>query len=389
MDGDAGRKVGAAGTLAAEAVGAADLASIEAEWRDLALNAAEPNAFYAPAMLLPALEAFGDEKPEVIGVRDGSGRLVGLAPVAPLRGYSRLPVRYVATWMHKHCFFAAPLALPGSERDFFRALFDFVERRGAFLRLRHLDAAGPLYAAAAAAAAETGRLAAPSARYTRAMLAAPWKTDDYLAISLNGKRRKELRRRRARLEDEGALRFEASGPGDDLGAWAEEFLALEASGWKGAAGTAMLLDAASARFFRDAVRRASLVGEVRFFRLLLGGRALAAAVNFQSGAVSYAFKIAYDEAYARFSPGVMMETDVMKALEGAPGLSFIDSCAKTHHPMIDRLWRGRRAIAALNVSRRDGASKALFRLLMMLERASETARAKAGAPGEADGDDDL
>ncbi len=378
-----------AGAAFAESVAPSSLGSIAAEWSDLATNAVEPNAFYAPAMLIPALDAFAGDKPEVVIARDDKGRLVGLAPVAPLLGYSRLPVRYIATWTHKHCFYAAPLVRPGYEQAFFRAFFDRVERRGAFLRLRHLDAEGPLYAAASAVAAQTGRLAAPSARHTRATLAAPWTTDAYLKTSLNGKRRKELRRRRARLEEEGALRLDASRDGDDLVTWAEEFMALEASGWKGEGGTALNQDQASSRFFKEAVRRAAAAGEVRFFKLMLGPRPLAAAVNFQSGPVSYAFKIAYDEAYARYSPGVMMEIDVMRALEGAHGLSFIDSCAKAHHPMIDRLWRGRRTISALNVSRREVASRVLFRLLTTLEAAGEKARAGGTRQGETDGDGDL
>lgn len=393
MHGDGAQDLAAArrftGAVTARIIGIADLEAIAEEWSDLASNAAEPNAFYAPAMLLPALAAFAEDGPEVVLVRDDRRRLIGLAPVAPLRGYSRLPVRYAGTWMHKHCFFSAPLVRPGYEHAFFKAFFDLNERRGAFLRLRHLDAEGPLYAAALAVAAETGRLAAPSARYARAMLKAPWTTDDYLKLSLNGKRRKELRRRRVRLQEAGDLRFEVSRRDDNFAAWAEEFLILEASGWKGRAGTAMRQDPASTRFFKEAVRRASDAGEVFFFRLALGDRALAAAVNFQSGPVSYAFKIAYDEEYERYSPGVMMEVDVMDALESAPNLAFVDSCAKTRHPMIDRLWRGRRAISALNISRRDAPSKALFRLLTMLEAASEKARARRDRSAELNGDDDL
>ncbi|HBK93039.1 MAG TPA: CelD-like protein [Parvularcula sp.] len=373
----------------AQIIDADAAAAIEPEWSDLAANAVEPNAFYAPQVLLPALSAFADEKPAVAVVRGACGRLIGLAPLAPLRGYSHLPVRYVATWMHKHCFFAAPLVRRGAEAAFFAALFDAVEDRGAFLRLRHLDASGPLYAAAAAAAAETGRLSAPSARYARAMLTAPWSTDDYLKESMRGKHRKDLRRRRARLEETGALAFERLDALTDLDAWAEEFLALEASGWKGAAGTALRQDAASARFFKAAVRRARAAGALQFFRLRHAGRTIAAAVNFSGGGVAYSFKIAYDEEFARYSPGVMIEIEIMRALEGDASVSTIDSCAKVEHPMIDRLWRERREICALNISRRDMASKALFRLLTMLERASEEARGKAEKPAAEDGDDDL
>jgi CelD/BcsL family acetyltransferase involved in cellulose biosynthesis len=380
---------GRGGPARATVVGAAELPSLEAEWGALAARASEPNAFYAPALLIPALEAFSGDRPEIVVVRDGDGALIGLAPIAPLRGYSRLPVPYVATWMHKHCFFAAPLVRAGDERGFFRAFFDWAGRRGAFLRLRHLDAEGPLYAAAAAVAAETGRLVSPSARYERAMLTAPWTTEDYLKDSLRGKHRKDLRRRRARLEEAGTVRFEIFGDGDDLAAWTEDFLAVEAAGWKGAGGLR-----AHDRVAKEARRGLFLTkrraaGTLQFFRFRLGDHTLAAAVNFRAGAVSYAFKIAYDEAYARYSPGVMIEIEIMKALEADRSISRIDSCAKVEHPMINRLWRERRQIAALNVSRSDAPSKALFQLLMMLERASEKTRARRENPTQEEGDDDL
>jgi CelD/BcsL family acetyltransferase involved in cellulose biosynthesis len=377
-----------AGTARAEIVEFSALESLATEWRELAAHAVEANAFYGPALLIPALYAFEGDRPELVIVRDEASRLIGLAPIAPLKGYSRLPVPYVSTWLHKHCYFAAPLVRAGAERQFFRTFFDFVERRGAFLRLRHLDAEGPLHAAASTAGAETGRLISPSARYERAMLPGPWATDDYLQLSLRGKHRKDLRRRRARLQETGAVRFEAFTDGGDLAAWTEEFLALEAAGWKGANGTALRQEAASALFFREAVRRSHDAGELQFFRFRLGDRTIAAAVNFRAREVSYAFKIAYDESFSRYSPGVMIEIEIMQALEAA-GLSMIDSCAKAEHPMIERLWRERRTIEALNVSRRDPAAKALFRLLMMLEGAAERARNKRAAPAAAEeaGDD--
>ena len=281
--------------------------------------------------------------------------------------------------MHKHCFFAAPLVRPGYEKAFFRAFFDAAERRGAFLRLRHLDAPGPLYAAAAAVAAETGRLSAPSARYARAMLQGPWTADAYLKVSLSGKKRKDLRRLRSRLEEEGPVSVERLSAAESVAPWADEFLSLEASGWKGKAGTAIGMEAASAQFFRAAVVAAHRDGDLQMFRLRLGGRAIAAAVNFNAAGAVYAFKVAYDEAYARYSPGVMLEIEMMKALEADPSVRFIDSCAKAEHPMIERLWRERRTIEALNISRRDAAGRAMFRLLTGLERASERRRAAGAA----------
>lgn len=375
--------------VAAALLAAAEADAIAAEWAALADDCIEPNPFYTPALLLPALRAFAERDVRLAIVRDAEGTLLLLAPVAPLRGYSRLPLRYLATWMHPHCYFAAPLVRRGSESLAFAALFDLVESEGAFFRLRHLAADGPLFGAASAAAKDAGRLMAASARYDRAALRAGHETDDYLRESLSGKKRKELRRLRARLESEGAIAFETLADERALADWIADFLTLESSGWKGRAGTALASDVAGRAFFAQALENAFARGALRFSRLTHGGRPIAMIVNFIERGDIYSFKIAHDEEFARYSPGVMLEIELMRALEKEPGFSFIDSCAAGDHKMINSLWRGRRAIAALNISGGGAAHKAIFRLLTGLERAGEKLRGQndnAAAKEPADGD---
>lgn len=366
-----------------------DVVAIEAEWAELSEQAVEANAFYSPALLIPALEAFTGDDVRVAVVRDARGRLIALAPVAPSFGYSRLPVRYLATWMHPHCFFAAPLIRRGCEKEALAALFDLADENGAFFRLRHLDAEGPIYAAARAVAVETGRLAADSNRYQRALLKGGFVTEAYLHDALRGKKRKELRRLRNRLEEEGAVAFGRLDDRAMLGRWTLDFLALESAGWKGREGTALGADPASAKFFADALLSSFDRGALRFYRLTHAGKPIAMIVNFIESGAGYSFKIAYDEAYARYSPGVMIEIEMMKALEAEPSLSHIDSCAQKDHPMINSLWCERRTIVALNVSRRDAPSKFLFRLLTELEKAGGRFRGRAAATAKEENNGDF
>ena len=97
MDGGGAQTVDAAprldGAPTAETVAAENLRAIVGDWRDLAARAVEPNAFYGPAMLLPALDAFAGEKPEVVVLRRPARRArpysvaSGLfAPSCPLCG---------------------------------------------------------------------------------------------------------------------------------------------------------------------------------------------------------------------------------------------------------------------------------------------------------------
>ncbi|MGD9800112.1 MAG: GNAT family N-acetyltransferase [Parvularculaceae bacterium] len=367
-----------------------EAASIEDDWRDLAADAVEPNPFYSPALLSPALDAFADEDVRLAVVRDERGRMIAFAPIAPARGYARLPVRYLATWMHEHCFFAAPLIRRGREEDALKALFDLVEGEGAFLRLRHLDADGPLFSAARAAAHSSARRAAISARYQRALLKGGYDAGLYLETALKAKKRKELRRLRARLKDQGDLALETLTAEGDAELWANEFLLIESAGWKGGAATALASSVEGRQFFVAAVKRAHEDGTLDFHRLTSAGRPIAAIVNFIDAGAGYSFKIAYDEEFAKYSPGVLLEIEMMRALEGRKDLSFVDSCASADHPMINALWRERRTIAALNVSGRRRRARAMFRLLMILDRTGERLRAQIAKkpPREAD-DEDL
>ena len=79
-------------------------------------------------------------------------------------------------------------------------------------------------------------------------------------------------------------------------------------------------------------------------RILLDGRAIAAAIVLRSGRHAWFWKIAYDESFARFSPGVMMSVVVTDDLLDDLGIVRTDSCATADHPMIDHLWRERLAL---------------------------------------------
>lgn len=344
---------------------------IDAEWRDLARNAVEENPFYAPWMLRPALAHISAANVKVACVFDG-GRLIGLAPLAPMKGYARLPVRYLATWMHEHCFYAAPLVRRGCEDEFFKALFRMADNnpaRPAFLRLRHIDADGPLAAAARRAAEASGRLSCRSGAYNRALLKCGYRAEVYLATTVRKKKRKEMNRLRRRLEETGAVVMETLEDARDLGPWRDEFLHLESVGWKGRAGSALAASQAGVRFFSEMLDGAVAAKTLRFYRLKAGARTIAMIVNFIAGEAGYSFKIAHDPDFARFSPGVMLELEMIKALEGEQGLCFVDSCASADHPMINALWADRRAIVGLNISGRRPRDRAILSACAALESA--------------------
>ena len=96
------------------------------------------------------------------------------------------------------------------------------------------------------------------------------------------------------------------------------------------------------------------------------GRPIAAAITLRSGPHAWFWKIAYDEAFARASPGVQLTLDLTRQMLADQSLAHTDSCATAGHPMIDHLWRERLTLCDLLIAP-SAASLAQFRVARQLE----------------------
>lgn len=323
-----------------------------ARWTALAGQAAESNAFYMPELLCAALDHLDAGSVRVLEVLK-EGEAIGLMPVAVAPRHGRLPVACATNWMHGHCFFGAPLIRQGEEVAAWRGLLEQLDAARwapSFLYLAGLDAAGANAAALEALCVEQRRGRREVHRYDRAMLRSGLDADSYWESHVRSKKRKELRRLQKRLADLGTVESRLLAGRSDLAGWCGEFLALEASGWKGAEGTALASRPADAAFFRSACAAAFDSGALHFLRMDLDGRAIAMLVNFRHGEGAFSFKIAFDEQLGRFSPGVLIEIANLHAVQGDAAIGWMDSCAAADHPMIDSLWAERRTITQYRIA---------------------------------------
>lgn len=325
----------------------------EEEWRALADTASEPNPFYHPALLEPALRYLNSNaQVRMIEVSDHTGLLVGLMPLKTKAHHGRYPVANVTNWMHGQCFYGAPLIRKGHElRAWDGILRQLDEEKGAglFFHLDGLDADGPVAAALEQCCALEGRGIKRIATHERAMLRSDLDPDAYWQTQVRAKKRKELRRLVNRLEDLGTVTHRSLSGADDVGQWVEDFLVLERAGWKGAEGTALASNAETRAYFYEATTRAAASGMLEMLRIELEGAPIAMLVNFRMGRGAFSYKIAFDERYARFSPGVLIEIDALRAALTDSSLDWSDSCAAPNHPMIDGLWGERRTITQYRV----------------------------------------
>jgi CelD/BcsL family acetyltransferase involved in cellulose biosynthesis len=358
-----------ANALAVEWRALAELPPIAGEWGELAARALEPNVFYEPAFLLAAAPVFAPDAGAML-VWSGSTprRLLGFFPARVKRRRYGIDLPILLGLTHPY----GPLGVPLVEREaaepVIAAWLDALaadESMPGLLLLPLLPRDGPF---AAALEVIVRRMRMPMAdfnRHARASLAPGGERALYVERSLGAHQHKELRRHWRRLGETGAVLFTEATEPAGIATALEDFFALEAAGWKGRAGTAAFNHDELRRFTRAAVIGLAAEGKVLLNRILVDGSAIAAAIVLRSGRQAWFWKIAYDESFGRFSPGVMLSVALSDELLDEPAIEHTDSCATADHPMIDHLWRERLAMGDRLVSVRP---QARFRLAKILER---------------------
>lgn len=365
-----------AGVMQAHDWRACDHAAFVAQWDALAKAAIQPNPFFESWYLLPSLRVLDPAGAVELLVLEERGVLLGLMPLSRAARYYRHPLPNIRNWVHDNCFCGQPLVAAGMEAAFWRALLDWCDDHAGsslFLHLLHMPAHGPLHAALKSELARNARPAATVLAEERALLCSDLAPDDYLLAALGAKKRKELRRQHRRLAEEGALEVQRTRSAEGLAEWTACFLALETGGWKGRAGSALADHAPNAQLFADALVGAAGRGRLERLSLTLDGRPIAMLATFLTPPGAYSYKTAFDEAYARFSPGVLLQCENLE-LQADPAVAWIDSCAAPDHAMIDHLWRERRPMARHSIAIGGPLRRALFKQLAR----RETGRAPRG-----------
>ena len=333
-----------------EILGVEELDAHADAWAALAERALEPNVFFAPGFALPlARHALAKARPNFVAIwRDGAdAKLVGLFPLAHRSfGSGRL----ARLWLDKQATLTAPLLDPECAPAALRAFFLHLRRMGgvsAVVFPRLVDG-GPLHVALTSFAQETGRKVETLAAFERAALRPGSDVDALVRRGASHHALKELHRRRRRMEQLGAVEFSLLSEPREVRPAVEQFLALEASGWKGARG-ALLKHPELAAFARCATRLMARAGKCQVARLTLDGRPLAMGIVFESQDRAFFWKIAYDESRRALAPGIDLVHRLSVVLAARGDIALTDSCAIANHPMIDRFWPDRLAIRDLAV----------------------------------------
>jgi CelD/BcsL family acetyltransferase involved in cellulose biosynthesis len=155
----------------------------------------------------------------------------------------------------------------------------------------------------------------------------------------------------------------------------EEFLAMEASGWKGREGTALLSDGADAAFMRGAVDALADFGCASIHSLYLDGKPVSMQIVGRAGAAAFTWKTAYDETYRDFSPGTLLLEDYTAAFLADESIAFVDSCSFDDSGFMSA-WTERQPVADLWFDVRRGGSLS-FRVMSAAQQSYRLLRAVA------------
>ncbi|HKF85756.1 MAG TPA: GNAT family N-acetyltransferase [Candidatus Limnocylindrales bacterium] len=277
----------------------------DAEWDALCdRTAARP--WVRPGWLRAWHDAFGRGPLRVITVRDEEGRVRAVAPVEVLPGEHRSPTNY-----HSPAFELLTEDRHAA-RDLASALFAGAPRR---LSLAFVPATSPTRDLLARHARRGGRDV-----FERVLERCPFVEPDgdwgrYLQAR-RGHLVRELRRRRRGLERTGAVELEVVGERahepDELASRLDEFLRVEASGWKGERGTAIAATPATLGFYRTLATWLHARGALRLALLRHDGRAIAADFAVEAGGVHALLKTGYEPSYRSSSPGMLLREAMLK-----------------------------------------------------------------------------
>jgi len=345
----------------------------------LSARTIEPNLFFNPRFLAPAMPRLEDREVRLAVIRDGGeekSRLRLLVPFSVERPATPLGVPVMRSWANPF----GPLGTPLLDRDdpagvvtdFFEMLSRPHLSLPKVLVLPDMRLEGPVATMLTAVATARGLPIEITSVVERPFLESTLDGEAYLKNSLSPHHYREFRRMKRRLSEKGRLEHVVARSEDDVRNGLETFLALEAAGWKGRKRTAMAIDRFQAAFAREAVNRLAERDLCRIHLLTLDGEPVASLVAFIEAGMAYTWKTAYDEAHAAYSPGTLLMIEVTKQHLADPQIDATDSCAVPDHQVMSRIWTERRKMGTIVIGMTESAERQVRQAASQLHLDRET-----------------
>lgn len=196
----------------------------------------------------------------------------------------------------------------------------------------------------------------------------PVKEGRYASACLSGKRRQRLTRARRELATMGKLEFEKISEPSRIDKTIEEFMRLEASGWKGKKKTALQVDEDTRKFCAEAACLMAMDDKCRVYTLRLDGKLIAAMIVFLDKGHAYTWKTAFDETYSKQSTGNLLTVFATSDIAQTPGFKHLDSLAAHFNQTAFDFWPDQTEIVSMIIGIGDNYSSNAFQVAKSARR---------------------
>jgi hypothetical protein len=324
----------------------------------------EPNIFFSGRLLAPAMPRVEDRDVRLALIRDdrdGRSRMRLLMPYSVEKpGFSMGPP-IIRVWANPFGPLGTPLVDAEDAAETIDNLLEALGSRQAslpsLLVLPDLRLNGRFAQLLRAVAISRELPVTVTGQYQRPMLESYLDGDGYLKQAMTASHLRDMRRQWRLLEKQGALSYNVARQPAEIRKRTEEFLSLEAKGWKGRKRTALINDRYRAAFAREAISNLSEADAVRIHTIDFEGRAIASLVVFVMAGEAYTWKTAYDESYARFSPGKLLMMKLTDWHLDDANIMRTDSCAVPDHPIMSRFWEEREDMGTVLIGLRPNVDR--------------------------------
>jgi CelD/BcsL family acetyltransferase involved in cellulose biosynthesis len=347
-------------SMQARIVSPSELTSADlAGWSECAASSLEPNPFFEPDWLLPALDYLGESPTTMLVLAEHRSAVQAFLPIAVVaadesgaaghRAHSALVTRVAPTAVA----LGTPLVTAEGGRDalacVMTAILREAERREADLVIMEwVGNDGPTAQLLRDVAVQTDNHLIEFDSWERGFLHRRVGDEEcYWLRGIGKNRRRTIRQHKLHLDT--ALGTSPIVRRRTDKSAIDAFLRLEASGWKGhkPGGLAFLRQAGSGQFFEEVCGRYIDEGRLWFLSLEGDGAPIAMICCLRAGEGIFAFRTAYDEDLARFGPGVEVQLAAMEHFERETDAQWFDTCSAPGNQHLLGLFPDRRAMTTV------------------------------------------
>ncbi len=321
-------------------------------WRDLEMRALEPNAYLSPRFVLPAIKHLSPEKKLLIVILNKkiAEEVVTLAVgVFEQKSWSKkFPFKHLRTYASTHSFLTGIFCDKCCVDDVTARLLSEIKSRkqwGAVLIGHNTHYYDPEKKSCLLFRGRGIRWHEEN-EWIRSVLHPKQAGEDALKQVLSKQRYKNIKRKSRQLNNMGDYQWRYTAGKDITDTMISDFLALENTGWKKESAKSLASSSQGEAFFLDMSREFCLDDSAFVTEILLDDEVIASTFNFISCGAGFAFKLGWNESFAKQSIGLLNECElVATAPEHLGHLSFIDSGGEPGSFM-DDLWPGRHRLVS-------------------------------------------